>query len=276
MDEPIVEQSVEQTPAPETTQAPTPEPKQESAPPVDTEDIKKKAYGHAMKQIDDALRELGHEKPEGVKTSDYLKEILSGKGTKDDPKQVTPTTDDKDTIIKQLKASLEEKESAINELQTSTTRARKEFFVDSLISQAQLNLPQNLSDEEQGQMSGLLKQALKAEIDKKVTFKEVDGKFVAYNKDDQPYLDEKADYLDPAKLLEKHFASFLVKKQAAQTPKGTGGAETPKPKPSVIPPSVKTKYEFISHLQSKGMVLNSPEFIAEMAKAKEENPTMFK
>lgn len=244
--------------------------------PVNVDDVQKKAYGHAMRQIDDTLAELGFTKPEGVKTSEYLKEILVNKGTKEDSKSVTPTTDDKDAIISQLKASLLEKEGKITELQTSTSRAKKEMFIDSLVSQANLNIPENLSEPERARMSSVLKNALKSELEREVEFKEVEGRFLAYQKDGQPILDEKADYLDPSKLLERNFSAFLAKPASTPKPAGTGGAVKVEARPQTIPSTIKTKSDFYSHLViEKGMTMGSKDFNDAVAKAKEENPKMF-
>lgn len=244
--------------------------------PVNVDDVQKKAYGHAMRQIDDTLAELGFAKPEGVKTSEYLKEILVNKGTKEDSKSVTPTTDDKDAIISQLKASLLEKEGKITELQTSTSRAKKEMFIDSLVSQANLNIPENLSEPERARMSSVLKNALKSELEREVEFKEVEGRFLAYQKDGQPILDEKADYLDPSKLLERNFSAFLAKPASTPKPAGTGGAVKVEARPQTIPSTIKTKSDFYSHLViEKGMTMGSKDFNDAVAKAKEENPKMF-
>lgn len=274
----IIDPTPAPTPAPEPTPAPTPTPEPTPAPtpePVNVEEIQSKAYGHAMRQIDEALKQAGHEKPQGVKTSEFLVEILTKKGTNEPSKQVTPTNDDKDAIITQLKTSLKEKEDVITELQNSTVKVKRELFVDSLINQAQLNIPQNLSEQEQAQMSDFLRRGLKNEIESKIEFKEIDGKFIAYDKDGKPLLDEKADYLDPSKLLERNFSAFLAKPASTPKPSGTGGAKAD-PKPSVVPSGVKTKSDYIAHLKSKGMVFGSAQFNEAMAKAQEENPALFK
>ena len=263
------------------TQVQTPETKVETketpTPKVDVEKIQRESYKHAMDQIDLAIKEaLGVDKPDGVKTSEYLKQILSDKGTKSKGQSVNDTTDDKDAIISALKTSLKEKEDAITELKNSTIRAKKELYVDSLIGQAQLNLPSNLSEQETAQMGDFLKRGLKNELDSKVDFKEVDGKFIAYKKDGQPYLDEFGDYLSPSKLLEREFSLFLAKPATAPTPKGTGGAKV-EPKATVIPANIKSKSDYYEYLtRTKGYAFNSAPFVAELAKAKEDNPAMFK
>jgi len=266
-EEPIVDPLIDPTPTEPTPTDPTP--------PADTKEIQKKAYKHAMDQIDSSLKELGFEKPDGVKTSDFLKEVLA-KGTKEPAPMVTPTTDDKDSIINQLKATLQEKDDAIAELSLSTTKAKKEMFVDSLLSQAQLNIPENLSEPEKARMSGILRNALKSEIEKEIEFRDIDGQFRAYHKDGRPVLDDKADYLEPSKIIEKNFSEFLAKAPQPNVPKGTGGTPKSEPVPSVIPSNVKTKYDFYAYLNNeKGYVTNSKDFIDAMSKAKEENPAMF-
>lgn len=261
-----VEQPTTQPDIPSTT---------EEKPKLNVEEIQRKAYRHAMDQVDEAIKELGLEKPDGVKTTEFLKQILTKDGTKPKGDDVKQTTDDKDAIISTLKASLKEKDDAINELKNSTVRAKKELFVDSLIGQSKLNIPSNLTEQEVAQMGDFLKRGLKSEIDTKVDFKEVDGRFIAYKKDGQPYLDEMGDYIEPQKLLEKEFSVFLAKPTAPQTPRGTGGTKA-EPKATVIPSGVKTKYDFYEYLQKKGMILNSPEFMDQLAKAKEENPALFR
>lgn len=262
-------------PSPEPTPAPAPSPEPTPDPTPELKEVRDKAYGHAMKQIDDTLSELGFTKPAGVKTSEYLKEILAKKGTNEPPAPVIPSTDDKDAIINQLKATIQEKDTTITELQSSTSRAKKELFIDSLLNQAKLNIPENLSEPEKARMSGVLKNALKSELEKEVDFKEVDGSYKAYKKDGQPFLDERADYLKPAVLLEKHFSAFLAKTAAPPKPAGTGGVNT-EPKPQTIPSVIKTKYDYYNHLiNDKGFAMGSKAFNDALAVAKAENPQLF-
>jgi len=244
-------------------------------PTVDVTKVQKEAYRHAMEQIDSALLELGFEKPNGSKTSEYLKEILKDKGTKDPVPKVIQA-DDKDAIINQLKASLQEKEGKIADLTTSTSRAKTDMYVDSLLNQANLNVPANLSEQETARMKGVLKNALKSELEREIEFREVEGKFRAYHKDGNPVLDDQANYLDPSKILEKDFSAFLAKAESTPKPIGTGGTKTTEPTNKVIPSSVKTKYEYYDYLNGKEMVTGSKLFNDSLAKAKEENPTMFK
>lgn len=258
---PIVEATPETTKAPEQT--------------VDVTKVQKEAYRHAMEQIDTALLELGFEKPSGAKTSEYLKEILKEKGTKEPASKVIQT-DDKDAIITQLKASLKENEGKIADLTNSTSRAKTDMYVDSLLNQANLNIPANLSEQETARMKGVLRNALKSELEREIEFREVDGKFRAYHKDGNPILDDQANYLDPSKILEKDFSAFLAKAESTPKPIGTGGTKPTEPTNKVIPSSVKTKYDYYDYLNGKDMVTGSKLFNENLAKAKEENPIMFK
>ena len=268
VDPPVVDPPVVDPPTPPVVDPPTPEL-------TDVKDIQAKAYKHAMDQIDDSLKALGFEKPAGVKTSDFLKEVV-GKGTNQPTPAVIPPDDDKDSIISQLKATLLEKETAIADLNVSTVKAKKDMYVDSLISQSALNIPENLSEPEKARMTGILRKALKSELEESIEFREIEGQFRAYHKDGRPVLDDKADYLDPTQLLEKNFSAFLAKSSQPPTPIGTGGVIKSEPVESVIPARIKTKHEFYTYLNEKGMVTNSKDFIDNLAKAKEANPSMFK
>lgn len=272
----------EPTPAPTPAPTPTPEP-QLSAEQV--EQIQKKAFGHILGQLDAKLAEIGFPKPDGVKTTDFVVELITKKGetsgTKDQPQKVDDT--ELGAKVKELQSMLRQKESELEQVKTSVTVQKRDFWVDSIINSAQIETPDYLSEQERARMEKRARTLMKNELTTNYDIKEVDGQFRFYQKDGSLVHDGTIDLnpISPSALIEREFSEFLKKAQKAPTPtKGTGQADAQQaqaePVERVIPSKVKTASEFYTYLREDlKLTLGSKEFMDKITLAKKERPAMF-
>lgn len=262
---------------PQTPEQPTP-----SLSEKQVEEIQKKAFGHGLSLIDNALEELGYKKPEGVKTTDHLKTLLSKKdepsGTKTDGDSVD--TKDNDAKIKALQDALKEKEVELEGVKASVSKAKRDYWVDSLVSGTKINIPEHLSETEKSRMKLRTQGLIKSELSTNYDIRESDGEFKFYTKDGQPIWDGTAEMnpISPQALIEREFSEYLKAPEAPKQVTGTGknqeGKETT---PHVVPSGIKTKAEYYAYLRNeKGFTLGSAEFMEQVTKAQEERPAMFR
>jgi hypothetical protein len=266
--DPIVEPVVEPTPAPTPT-LDIPEDK--------VKEIQQKAFGHVLNMIDQKLAEAGYVKPAGVKTTDYIMDVVSAKNA------TPPSTEpDVDSVakIKGLQEALRSKEAELESVKTSVSVAKRDFYVDSMINSFDITAPQHLSDTEKSRYVERSRKLIKTELLGNYDLKEVDGAFRVYQKDGSPVLDGTID-MNPIKLdslVKRDFSEFFVKVAPTPTPvKGTGGDM---PKETVtnasFPSSIKSVQELHQHLSSKGLILGQPEYNNAIKEAKEKHPSWFK
>jgi len=248
-------------------------------------EVQKKAYGYAFGQIDTKLKELGYEKPEGVKTSEFLVELLTKKeekGTKEQPQKVDDT--ELSAKFKALQSKYEEKEAEIESIKASVMTQKRDYWVDSLVNSAQIDIPDHLSEQEKVRMAERTKNLIKSELTAKYDLKEgEDGKFKFFNKDGSPLLDTSSvemNPMSPEQLLQSEFSEFLRKAPQKKEPvKGTGVTKDDLSKETVqkvVPSKIKTASDFYAYLrEEKGLIMGSKEFVEQINLAKKERPAMF-
>lgn len=267
----------------EKVQVPPTEEQQKPAEPTpeQVELISKKGFKHGMDLIDESLKGLGFEKPAGVKTTDFLASLLKKeevKGTKDDKKPVEDT--ELSAKYKSLQDKYQERESELEELKGSVSKAKRDFWMDSLVAATPIYIPDHLSESEKARMKSRTEKLIKSELTNNYDIKEVDGKFVFY-KDGQPVFDGTVDmnHISPQALISKEFSEYLtVAKEQPTKVTGTGShKDDQKVNASVIPSKIKTVGEFYEYLKKeKGLTIGDAESLKLITKAKEERPAMFK
>jgi hypothetical protein len=249
--------------------------------PEKIDEIQRKAYGYAFGQVDTRLAELGYIKPDGVKTTDYLVELLKenkSTGTKEPVIKVDDV--ELGTKVKELQNLLREKETELETVKSSVNTQKRDLFVDSLINTAPITVPDHLSEQEKTRMLNRTKALMKSELTTNYDIREIDGQFRFYQKDGSPVLDGTVDMnpIAPTSLLSKEFSEFL--KSPKPTPvqvKGTGvtdgevqGTER------IIPAKVKSASEFYTYLREDlKLTMGSKEFMDKIGDAKKERPAMF-
>jgi hypothetical protein len=247
------------------------------------EAIQKKAYGYAMQHLDQALEEMGYKKPEGVKSTEYVKQILAD-GTKKGDESVNSTKGGDPDVKARLEAlqnQLKEKETLIGQLKESTTTQKREFFLNQIVESAPITAPDHLGDQEKERYVGRVKSLIRDGLKSNYQLKEVEGDFRFYSKEGEPLFDGTPDLnpIKPNELLQKEFSEFFVKPKSQQKVAGTGGLQESGEKTSalVIPSNVKTKYDYYEHLvKDKGFIMGSKEFNEQLQKAQKERPSLFK
>lgn len=269
-----------------TNQAPVEAPKEKvaSTPPLDQKEvdtIQKKAFGYAFNMMDEALKELGYEKPDNVKTTDYVKQILSEKGTKPTEDTVKQTDTDSEARIKALQEQLKERDTKLAELSESTSKQKRDFFLNSLISTAEIQAPEGLGEAEKSRYIERIKRTMSSELQSNYQIKEVGDSYKLYSKDGEPIFDGTPDMniIDPVQLIKRDFSEFLTAPKVTKSVvKGTGSNETNE-KVNVgrsFPSTIKTKDDLYDHISSKGLKLGTREYLDEVLKAKSELPHLFK
>jgi hypothetical protein len=260
--------------------------KEEKVEKLDTPDtktieaIQKKAFGYAMQMIDEKLEEIGFKKPENVKTTDFIKQIISDKGTKEAPSSVKESDDDNIAKIKALQEQLRERESKIVELSESTTKQKRDFFLKSLIDSSEIQASESLGEAEKTRYIERIKRTMENELLNNYQVKEVEGNFKLYAKDGSPIFDGTPDMniIDPRELIKRDFSEFLTAPtKQKQVVRGTGNTETGQKinAPQDFPSAIKTKSDLYDHIESKGLKMGSKEFLAEVTKAKSQMPHLF-
>ena len=267
-----------------TTEPTTPTKDQAVAPSIDhkeLESIQKKAFGYAFNMMDEALKEMGYEKPDNIKTTDYVKQILSDKGTKSSEESVKQTDTESEARIKALQDQLKEKEAKLVELSESTNKQKRDFFLNSLISTAEIQAPEGLGEAEKARYIERIKRTMSSELQSNYQIREVGDSYKLYSKDGEPIFDGTPDMniIDPVQLIKRDFSEFLTAPKVTKSVvKGTGSNETNE-KVNVgrsFPSTVKTKDDLYNHIAGQGLKLGTKEFSTEVLKAKQELPHLFK
>lgn len=246
------------------------------------ETIQKKAFGYAFNMMDEALKEMGYEKPDNVKTTDYVKQILSDKGTKTPDDKVKQTDTDSEARIKALQEQLKEKDNKLAELSESTSKQKRDFFLNSLISNAEIQAPDGLGEAEKTRYIERIKRTMTSELNSNYQIKEIGDSYKLYSKDGEPIFDGTPDMniIDPRELIKRDFSEFLTAPKVTKSVvKGTGSNDTNE-KVNVgrsFPSSIKTRDDLYTYLDNdKGLKLGTKEYTAEVLKAKQELPHLFK
>ena len=245
-------------------------------------EIQKKAFGYAFGQVDARLAELGYEKPNGMKTTDYLVELLTKKETSVGTKEPANKVEDVELTakLKGLQDALRQKETELEQVKSSVSTQKRDFWLDSIVNSTPIVTPDYLSEQEKLRWENRQKSLIKQELLSNYNVKEVEGQFRFYGKDDSPIFDGTIEMnpIKPEALIGRDFSELIkrpeVKKQEV---KGTGVTETAKdPIERVIPTKVKTASEFYSYLREEmKLTLGSKEFNTMITKAKQERPAMF-
>ena len=254
--------------------------------PEEVEAIQRKAYGYAFGQVDQRLAEEGFIKPDGVKTTDYLVELLkkskneTPSGTKEPAEKVDNT--ELGTKVKELQSLLREKEGELEQVKSSVSTQKRDYWVESLINSTPIAVPEHLSEQEQTRMITRTKSLMKSELLNNFDIKEVNNSFSFYSKDGSPILDGTIEMnsISPKSLIEREFSEFLKAPQAPKPViKGTGTVVDEGKEQSVervIPSKVKTASEFYAYLrEEQKLIMGSKEFVDKIASAKKERPSMF-
>jgi hypothetical protein len=246
-------------------------------------EVQKKAFGHAFGIIDTKLAELGHIKPNGMKTSEFVAQLVAEKnqpsvGTKETTNKVEDV--ELTAKLKGLQDALRQKETELEQVKSSVSTQKRDFWLDSIVNSTPIVTPDYLSEQEKSRWENRQKSLIKQELLSNYNVKEVEGQFRFYGKDDSPIFDGTIEMnpIKPEALIGRDFSELIkrpeVKKQEV---KGTGVTETAKdPIERVIPTKVKTASEFYSYLREEmKLTLGSKEFNTMITKAKQERPAMF-
>lgn len=245
--------------------------------------IQKKAFGYAFNMMDEALKEMGYPKPDNVKTTDHVKQILSNaKGTKEGSELVKEIDTESEARIKALQDQLKEKDGALEELRESTSKQKRDFFLNSLISSADIQAPEGLGEAEKSRYIERIKRTMSSELASNYQVREVGDGYKLYSKDGEPIFDGTPDMniIDPVQLIKRDFSEFLATSQSksVKVVKGTGSDELAKENVTAksFPSTIKTKDDLYDHLAGQGLKLGTQEYLNEVLKAKLELPHLFK
>jgi hypothetical protein len=254
--------------------------------PSQIEEIQKKSFGHAFGLVDNKLAELGYVKPDGVKTTDYIVELLTKNKnvTTDGTKTTTKVVDDSElgTKVKELQTLLRSKEEELEQVKTSVTSQKRDYWLDSLVNSTPITAPDHLSEQEKSRMMSRTKNLIKSELLQNYDVKEVDNQFRFYKKDGSPVLDGTIDMnpIEPRALIEREFSEFIkLKNSTPQQVKGTGTVKDDSNVANVervIPSKVKNASEYYTYLREDlKLTMGSKEFMEKIDLAKKERPAMF-
>lgn len=177
------------------------------------------ATRRAYESIDNALKQAGYEKPEGVKSSEYLLQVLGKE--KEEKANLSKKAEDQESVKKYaetLKTQFGEKET---EYKTTIEKLQKELQ-NVQVSASVKALRWDFDDNIDSDLLAQYKNATESQLVNNA--KIIDGKVVYHDENGNPYLNDLRDYATAEEILKTKYQKYLK-----QAPKAGGGAGKEKP-----------------------------------------------
>jgi hypothetical protein len=190
------------------------------------EDQHEKVFKHGQKEafnlVDDAVKRFGFEKPDNVKTSEFVAQVLEKLTKAPTTTQQPQSTDDQ--ITKDKYVALKEQ---YDSLKTDYTRKISEYeqrqadiAIQSTIENLAISAPPSLPEEAINSHLKVVRESIQAQFKNNFETKMVDGKQVYYDKaKGTPVLNEDGNFASAKETITKYFPHYFVKYETPQTKK---------------------------------------------------------
>lgn len=184
--------------------------KQEKQPSFDGQAFYSEGYKNAFNLVDKALIELGFEKPEGTKTTDFLRDVVSKAKVEKAPEE--PKADYSE-YEKRLKAFESENKQLQNQLSSLKLQAYESELMKAIPSD--LVLPVGLDSAGKEAYTNAIKSQIANELKK--VFQEKDGNIIALNPEGIPLMNPNtAKPYTPKEYVSEKFKTFYAIEKKAQ------------------------------------------------------------
>lgn len=187
-------------------------------------DIYNEATKGAYTNVDAALKGLGYEKPEGIKSTDYLATVIKELSTKASSVDSTAAEkEDAKKLAEALKSDFSTKESEYLSKIEQLQKANQDILIKAEINTLSFDLDPNISEAVSSVFLATQRDILLRNA------KVVDGKTIYYDEDGKPYLNDLRDYATAKEILTKKLEPILKKEPTA----GGGAGQEKKPTTSI-------------------------------------------
>lgn len=179
------------------------------------------AYGH----VDSVLKELGYEKPANVKTSEFVKQIISEK-LSTPPAQTNNEIEEK---YNALKSQYEQLNSKYTQAEQNFMKKQAQIAIDASLESLSIPTPP-IEDSQKEAYTTAQRQTIKTLFEQQFETRFINEKPVYYNKaTGQPVLDATGDYATSVKDIVKNaFPHFFIEYTPQSTqPKGVRTPDAP-------------------------------------------------
>jgi hypothetical protein len=213
------------------------------------------AYSH----VDNVLKELGYEKPSNLKTSEFVKQIISEKLTT----QPQTTNSEIEEKYNALKSQYEQLNNKYTTAEQNFIKKQAQIAIDAAFDSLSIPTPPIEDSQKDGYVAAQ-KETIKTLFDKKFETKVINERTVYYDKTTgQPVLDNTGDYATNVKDIVKNaFPHFFIE-YAPATPTARG-VRTPDA-PSTNTPKLSTSRDILEYMSKKmeHLKVGTPQHFAE-------------
>jgi len=221
------------------------------------------AYNH----VDSVLKDLGYEKPSNVKTSEFVKQIISEKLTT----QPQTTNSEIEEKYNALKSQYEQLNNKYTVAEQNFIKKQAQIAIDASLESLNIPTPP-IDDSQKDAYITAQRQTLKTLFEQQFETKVINDKTVYYNKaTGQPVLDNTGDYATNVRdIVKGAFPHFFIE-YSIPSPT-TRGVRTPDA-PSTNTPKLSTSRDILEYMAKKmeHLKVGTPEHFTEYNKLKKEN-----
>lgn len=164
----------------------------------------------AYTNVDETLKGLGFEKPEGTKSTDFLASVIQDLNTK--AKSIESTTEEKEDakkLAEALKSDFATKESEYISTIEQLKKSNQDVLIKAEINSLSFDLDPNISEAVSSVFLATQRDILLRNA------KVVEGKTIYYDEDGKPYLNDLRDYATAKEILTKKLEPILKKEPTA-------------------------------------------------------------
>ena len=191
----------------------TPPAPEESKPSFDGQAFYSEGYKNAFNLVDNALNELGFDKPEGAKTTDWLRSVISENKTQKEEPEVKPEAD-----YSEYESKLKELESERNKFAEMLEKYKAKEYdneINEAIDTSNIIIPNGLDDNGKTAFRNAIRNQISGELKK--VFKKKDGKIIAVNSEGIPLLNPNTGIpYTPKEYAESKFQTFFKQVKATK------------------------------------------------------------
>jgi hypothetical protein len=235
--------------------------------PEDTAAAIRKAQGTAYGHIDAVLQEMGYKKPDGVKTSDFVKNTLETltKAQKEALKTATDPAQPNEWEIKakEYQKQLQTAEEERKNIEKSFYQKQSDMMLDTTISSLNLPTPP-MEDEYKEDWLSTQKMAVKARFNNDFNSVVIDGKIVYVNKKTGDHvMGSDGDFAKPAEIIKNSYKSFFIDYSQYNKPTGVRASDSTNKNGTA---KFKSTSEVHTHLKEKGLTFADAAYFTEYNK----------
>ena len=266
------------TSAPQTPPTPSAPPTPPTPPRFEDQQEKVFKFGQkeAWSLIDDQIEKFGFKRPENVKTSEFVNQVLE-KLTKEQQTAAPAQPSEEDNLIKDkykaLKAEYDSLNTKFSTQMKEYEQKQADIAINATIENLPISVPPGLPEEAATSHQQIIREAILAKF--KSTFevrKGENGEQIYYDKEKQmPVLKEGGNYANAKEAISKYFPQYFVKYDIPNQSKP--GVRTPDSSTTTADGKFKSLAEIHAHLAKNkpDLRMGTEEYLNEAFKMKKES-----